>query len=70
MDLTNSFIFTVDFVDFDWDSDDEVTQEDKDTANNLVIGKTFGVMREDDVCDFISDVTGWCVDSMSYHPGI
>lgn len=66
MDFSNAFIFTVDSVDFDF-SDSDVTQQDKDTAQSAVIGKTFGVMNEEQVCDFISDFTGWCVDGMSYH---
>jgi len=68
IEATTCYMFQVDFVDFDFESDfHEVTQEDKDEAIQSVLFKTFVVEHEELVTDFISDYTGWLVDSMSYH---
>lgn len=62
------FVFEVDSVDFDFDDGpNEVTQEDKDCAIQSVVGKAFAVETEDNVCDFISDFTGWCIEDITYH---
>ena len=62
----SSYTFSVDEIDFDF-SDSDVNQADKDEAINSVLGKTFEVRHEDQVMDFLSDLTGWCVDSICYH---
>ena len=68
MDFTNSKVFIVDSIDFDWDCDEEITQQEKDTVIKSVVGKTFGVIHEDALTDLISDYTGFLVEGMSYHP--
>ena len=60
------YTFAIDSIVFDFDGSD-VSQADKDAVTNSVVGKTFSVCDEDAVCDYVSDITGWCVEGITYH---
>ena len=52
-------------IDFS-DSDGDVSKEDQDEIKNSIIDKVFEVDEEDDIADEISNITGWCVSSVSF----
>lgn len=55
-------------VQFDFsDSEGELDEQSKKLITDSQIGKVYEVDDEDDLADAISDATGWCVESVTYH---
>ena len=60
--------FIIENIDFDFsDAEESLTQEKKDFITENAKGVWY-VDREDDLNDFVSEVTGYPVDGMLYCP--
>ena len=59
--------FIVEKIEFDFDyaTDEQISQEEKDFITNNALG-VWSVDEEDELVDKITDKVGWCIKSIDY----
>ena len=59
--------FIVEKIEFDFDdaTDEQISQEEKDFITNNALG-IWSVDDEEQLVDYITDKTGWCIKSIDY----
>ena len=59
--------FIVEKIEFDFDDgiDEPISQEEKDFITNNALG-IWSVDDEEQLVDYITDKTGWCIKSIDY----
>ena len=59
--------FIVEKIEFDFDdaTDEQISQEEKDFITNNALG-IWSVDDEEELVDYITDKTGWCIKSIDY----
>jgi hypothetical protein len=58
--------FQILYIEFDFDSEDEMDAYDKDLITSETIGQVWEACDEDDLIEEITCVTGWCIKSIDY----
>jgi len=59
-------LFQVTEIEFDFDDEEEMNEDEKNTITNECIGQVWEVIDEDDLIDEITCMTGWSVKSIDY----
>jgi hypothetical protein len=58
--------FQILYIEFDFDSEDEMDAYDKDLITSETIGQVWEACDEEDLIEEITCVTGWCIKSIDY----
>jgi len=58
--------FQVTEIEFDFDDEEEMNEDEKNTIINECIGQVWEAIDEEDLIDEITCVTGWCIKSIDY----
>jgi hypothetical protein len=56
--------FEITYVEFDFDGDDEISDDEKIDITDEVIGTIWDADDEDDVVEQVTTATGWCIKSI------
>jgi len=59
-------LFQVTEIEFDFDDEEEMNEDEKNTITDECIGQIWEVIDEDDLIDEITCATGWCIKSIDY----
>jgi uncharacterized protein with von Willebrand factor type A (vWA) domain len=51
---------------FDFDGDDEISDDEKIDITDEITNTIWDVIDEDDLVEEITNATGWCVSSINY----
>ena len=58
--------FQVTQIEFDFDDEEEMNEDEKNTITDECIGQVWEAIDEEDLIDEITCVTGWCIKSIDY----
>ena len=58
--------FEITYVEFDFDGDDEISDDEKIDITDEITNTIWDVIDEDDLVEEITNATGWCVSSINY----
>jgi hypothetical protein len=58
--------FQILYIEFDFDSEDEMDAYDKDRLTSETIGQVWEACDEEDLIEEITCATGWCIKSIDY----
>jgi hypothetical protein len=58
--------FQILYIEFDFDSEDEMDAYDKDLITSETIGQVWEACDEEDLIEEITCATGWCIKSIDY----
>ena len=59
--------FIVESIEFDFEDDNTITEQEQEFITDNALG-VWHVEEEDDLVDYITDKTGWCISSIKYCP--
>ena len=59
--------FIVESIEFDFEDDNTITEQEQEFITDNALG-VWHVEEEDDLVDYITDKTGWCISSIKYVP--
>ena len=59
--------FIVESIEFDFEDDNTITEQEQEFITDNALG-VWHVEEEDDLIDYITDKTGWCISSIKYVP--
>ena len=52
---------------FDFDGDDEISDDEKIDITDEITNTIWDVIDEDDLVEEITNATGWCIKSIEYY---
>ena len=59
-------LYRIDYIEFDFDGEDEMDAYDKDRLTSEYIGEVWEADDEDDLVEELTCASGWCSKSIDY----
>ena len=59
--------FIVESIEFDFEGDNTITEQEQEFITDNALG-VWHVEEEENLIDYITDQTGWCISSIRYCP--
>ena len=59
-------LYRIDYIEFDFDGEDEMDAYDKDRLTSEYIGEVWEADDEDDLVEELTCASGWCIKSIDY----